>query len=161
MVKKTLLVMASSIVFAAIGQQYTNVLQVLNTPITAESMSLIITSDHSTPDRLFLSFLKSSAQGDLPAFLSLFTDTYLASEFGVTDKNTFTNEDALDFQLFLSDSSVTNKTLVSYSCTISGNVANVTAKIRLRAVNRLMDEDIEMRFFQTDDVWKISQWQGE
>ena len=161
MVKKTLLVMASGIMFAAIGQQYTNVLQVLNTPLTTESMRLIITSDHSTPDRLFLSFLKSSAQGDLPAFLSLFTDTCLASELGVTDKNAFTNEDVLDFQMFLSDGSVTNKTLVSYSCTISGNVANVTAKIRLRAVNKLMDEDMEMRFLQTDDVWKISQWQGE
>ena len=97
MVKKTLLVMATSIVFAAIGQQCTNVLQVLNIPLTAESMSLIIASDHSTPDRLFLSFLKSSAQGDLSTFLSLFTDAYLASEFGVTDKNAFTSEDALDF----------------------------------------------------------------
>ena len=161
MVKRNVLVVVSSVVIAAVGQQYTNVMQVLNTPLTAESMSLITISDHSTPDRLFLSFLKSSAQGDLPAFLSLFTDTCLASEFGVTDKNAFTNADAFDFQQFLSDSSVTNKTLVSYSCTISGNVANVTAKIRLRAVNRLMDEDIEMRFFQTDDVWKISQWQGE
>ena len=161
MVRKALLVMASSFAFATIGQQCTNVLQVLNIPLTAESMSLIITSDHSTPDRLFLSFLKSSAQGDLSAFLSLFTDACLASEFGVTDKNTFTNEDALDFQQFLNDNSVTNKTLVSYSCTISGNVANAMARINLRTANRSMTEDVNLCFIKTNDVWKISQWQGE
>lgn len=161
MVKKIFCVMAWSVVFAALGQQYTNVLQVLNTPLTTENMSLIATSDHSTPDRLFLSFLKSSVQGDLPAFLSLFTDAYLASEFGVTDKNAFTNEDTLDFQQFLSGSSVTNRTLVAYSCTISGNVANVTARINLSTANRLLDEDVEMTFIHANGDWKISQWQGE
>lgn len=131
----------------------------LNTPLTVERMNSIAISDHSTPDRLFLSFLKASAQGDLPAFLTLFTDTYLASEFGVIDKGSFTNNEILDFRQFLNDSSITNRTLVSYSCAISGNVANVAARISLSTANRLMNEDVKMYFIQTNDAWKISQWQ--
>jgi hypothetical protein len=159
--KKTICVMAWSVVFAAFGQQCTNVLQVLNTPLAPETMSQITASDHSTPDCLFLSFLKSSAQGDLSAFLSLFDDTYLASEFGVVDTNAFSSEDALDFQQFMTASSVTNRMLVSYSCTISGNVATVTARMNAGTANRSVDEDVEMTFIHANGEWKISRWQGE
>ena len=158
MVRKILLVITCSTAVATMGQQYTNVMQVLNTPLSTECMNQI-TTDFSTPDRLFLSFLKSSTQGDLPVFLSLFTDACLASEFGVTDKNGFTNEDMADFQRFVSDNSVTNKTLVAYSCAISGDVATVTARIKLCTASRLIDEDIGMSFIQTNEAWRISQWQ--
>ena len=158
MVKSFLCAMAWSIVLASSGQQCTNVLQMLNIPLTTENMSMIVTSDHTTPDRLFLSFLKSSARGYLSDFLSLFTDTYLASEFGVIDTNVFSNEDKLDFQQYLIDCSVTNRTLVSYSCTISGNVADVIARMDVCTVNRSTSEDIKMRFIKTNDVWKINQW---
>lgn len=158
MVKKMVCVVACSAMMLAYGEQYTNVMQVLNVPLTNDALNLINELDASTPDRLFLAFMKSCAQGCLSGFLSLFTDTYITSELGVADKDAFTDEDSFDFQQFFNDSSVTNKTLVAYSCIVSGNVANVTATIRMFTRTRTINEDFEMGFMQTNGVWKIAQW---
>ena len=158
MVKKMAYVLACSAMMIAHGEQYTNVFQVLNAPLTAEVLNLIDESDATSPDRLFLAFMKTCTQGRLNGFLSLFTDAYIASEFGVADKNAFTSADMLDFQQFFNDVSVTNKTLLSYSCTVSGNVANVTATMVMHTRSRAINEDFEMIFMRTNGVWKIMQW---
>ena len=51
MVKKMLCVVACGAMLAASGEQYTNVVQVLNRPLTANTLDLINESDVSTPDR--------------------------------------------------------------------------------------------------------------
>jgi hypothetical protein len=103
--------------------------------------------------------LKSGAHGHLNDFLSLFTDAFAESEFGVVNKGAFTNEDALDFQQFFNDSSVTNKVLASYSCAVSGGVAQVSAAINLQTQSRIVTENFDMGFIQTNGIWKIYRWQ--
>ena len=71
----------------------------------------------------------------------------------------FTNEDALDFQQFFNDSSVTNKVLASYSCAVSGGVAQVSAAINLQTQSRIVTENFDMGFIQTNGIWKIYRWQ--
>lgn len=158
MVKKILCIAVCGAMLVANGEQYTTVVQVLNMPLTVDALNLINESDVSTPDRVFLAFLKSCCQGQLNSFLSLFTDGFLKSEFGVQNKDDFTSGDALDFQGFFNDSAVTNKTLVSYNCVISGNVAHVTSTLNLVTRNRSVNEEFDMDIVQTNGVWKINQW---
>ena len=158
MVKKILCLVACGAMLAAYSEQYTNAVQVLNTPLTVDTLNLINESDVSTPDRVFLAFLKSCAQGQLNSFLSLFTDGFIMSEFGVQDKDAFTNDESLDFQGFFDDPTVTNKTLVSYNCVISGNVARVTSTMKLVTRSRSVNEDIDMDIVQTNGAWKINRW---
>lgn len=158
MVKRMACIIVCGATMAASCEQYTNIMQVLNTPLTTNVLIQINEADASTPDRLFLAFMKACAQGQLSSLLSLFTDAYIASEFGVADKNAFTNEDSLDFRQFFADNSVTGKVLSAYSCVVSGNVANVSATIRMYTTTRVIEDDFEMGFTQTNGVWRISRW---
>ena len=158
MVRKIICGVVFGIAFSGIGQQYTNVAQVMNVPLTEQTLKLITPSANSTPDGLFLAFMKACAQGHLQNFLSLFTDEYIASEFGIQNRNSFSIEDSFDFQRFFNDDSVTNRMIVSYSCVISGNVAKISARVNVYTKHRVIADDVEMGFIKASDIWKINQW---
>ena len=162
MVKVNVALLSGCMLFPCLlSAQYTNVSQVVNRNIDGSLLAQIDSLDRSTPDTVCLAFLKTSVSGDLQGFLRLFDDQYAFGEFGMTGNTVITESMRLSFNGFMGCSSVTNRVLISYSCSFSNSQAVIHSQMRCESPSRVAMESIDLILGLSDGGWRIRKWNDE
>lgn len=143
------------------AETFTNVVQVLDLNLTPTIVQQIDGECLSSPDRLFLSYLKYSSTGDLRGFLSLFDDTYAQSEFGMNSKSSLSDSDIADFRDFVLATGVTNRAVVAYNCSFTNGNAYIASQIQHAKFNQPMVKNESLVAVSTNGIWQIVVWQTE
>lgn len=98
MARAAILIGVFSLCVRCMGNPIATVAEVTNVQMTESVYARIDATDQSSPDRLFLSFLKVCAAGDLSGVLRLFTDSCLLDDFA-TESRSVTSSEADDRNL--------------------------------------------------------------
>lgn len=157
MVKRLCALLVSLSIGCAFATPVTNVSQILNVSL-GQSVLNDIVADASTPDRLYLSFVKATVGPDLPLFLSLCDGDYAMAEFGMCSTNTLSAGQITDFARFVGGGGVTNRVVASYSCSVASGTANITSLVKLHTRTGIVDERYELTVRMINNEWKIYNW---
>lgn len=157
MVKRLSVISVLLSIGCAFATPVTNVSQILNVSLDSGVLNGIIT-DASTPDRLYLSFVKATAVSDLPLFLSLFDNDYAMAEYGMCSTNALPQNQILDFARFVGGGGVTNRIVESYSSSVTNEIANISSLVKLYTRFGTMDETCKLMMRRVNNEWKIYRW---
>lgn len=140
------------------GDPVTNVNDILNVSLTKNILTNII-CNVSTPERTYLSYVRTTELAELVSFLGLWDGEALSQELNMSINSNISYAEQDEFRDFVLNNNVTNKSITAYSCVVTGNQARITARMRSYTPNRVEEENIELLLQKKINDWKIIKWE--
>ncbi|MBR4652446.1 MAG: hypothetical protein IKO72_03730 [Kiritimatiellae bacterium] len=161
MVKPSLIraiAVSTTLVCGVYSEGITNIIQCINTNLTADVLMQFPTNATATAQNCVLAFVKGSVSGDLKMFASPFSNQILSSEFGVSSLDSIPASVSNEFSvLMLSISNCTNK-VISYNETTNNGVIKANITLHRQGENYNRAEVSHLDITQTNNVWRIINW---
>ena len=148
----------TSLVCCVYGEDITNISQCINTNLTSDVLNWFPTNATSNVQNCVLAFVRGGMTGDLKTFASPFSDEIRALEFGISSLDNIPASVSNEFSVLISSiSNCTNK-VISYTEITNNGLLKVTITFHWQGDNFNRNEVVHFDILQTNNVWRIVNW---
>lgn len=161
MVKFVVVMFALSCCAFAYGECITNIVQCMNTNLTADVLARFPSNCNATVQNCVLTFVKGGVEGDLRTFASPFSTEVLSSEFGITNLDDIPSSIQNEFATLMNSISNSAVRIVSYCETTTSGVVKANISLHRQALGYNRIEVVHLDLSQTNDVWCITNWDAD